>query len=170
MSGMIKGSRRRQNRDVLGNTGLPEKINRTGSTSSQSPNDQNLYPLIPFLGALQRLAHFLDHLAFIGVRLQFAQLALSVLGLLSGKGEGSGGGAGKTGVETECGDTSVGNGVFEEFEVVEGTLALGESAEDVVPSGLLLVAMGELDVRVREGVAVVARHEGLVSVVWKEGR
>lgn len=166
VSKMIKRGERGQ-KDVLGNAGLPEEVNRTGSTTSQGSNDQNLYSLLPFLGALQRLTHFLDHFAFIGVRLQFAQLALPILGLLGGKREGTSGGAGETGVETECGDTSVGNGVFEEFEVVEGTLALGESAEDVIPSGLLLVAVGELDVRVREGVAEVARHGELVRMVRK---
>lgn len=154
-------------KDVLDNTGLPEKVNGTGSTSSQRANDQHLYPLLALLGALQRLAHFLDHLAFIRVRLQFAQLALSVLGLLSGKGEGTGGSAGETGMETECGDTSVGNGVFEEFKVVEGTLTLGESAEDVVPSALVLVAVGELDVRVREGFAALQDMKELVKVCQK---
>lgn len=151
-------------KDVLGNTGLPEKVNSTGSTSSQGANDQHLYPLLAFLGALQRLAHFLDHLTFVGVRLQFAQLALTVLGLLSGKGEGTGGSTGETGVETECGDTSVGNGVFEEFKVVKGALALGESAEDIVPSALVLVAVGELDVRVGKGIAALQDMKELVKV------
>lgn len=154
-------------KDVLGNTGLPEKVNSAGSTSSQSANDQHLYSLLALLGALQRLAHFLDHLAFVGVGLQFAQLALTVLGLLRGKGEGTGGSTGETGMETECGDTSMGNGVFEEFKVVEGTLALGESAEDVVPSALVLVAVGELDVRVGERFAALPGYEELVKVEEK---
>jgi hypothetical protein len=43
--------------------------------------------------------------------------------------------------------------VFEELEVVEGATAAAETAEDVVPSGLALVAVGEGDVGVREWVA-----------------
>lgn len=92
---------------------------------------------------------------------------MTVLGLLRGKGEGTGGSTGETGMETECGDTSMGNGVFEEFKVVEGTLALGESAEDVVPSALVLVAVGELDVRVGERFAALPGYEELVKVEEK---
>lgn len=90
-----------------------------------------------------------------------------ILGLLSGKGEGISGGVGEIGVEIECGDMLVGNGVFEEFEVVEGIFVLGELVEDVILFGLLFVVVGELDVCVREGVVEVVRYGELVRMVRK---
>jgi hypothetical protein len=51
-------------------------------------------------------------------------------------------------MEAECSHTTTRRRVLEELEVVQRALALGETAEDVVPPPLVLVAVGELDVGV----------------------
>ena len=74
--------------------------------------------------------------------------------LLSGIGERTRRCARKTRVEPKGSDSALGFGVFEEFEVVQCSTALTESAEDGLPAALMFEAVGELDVRVREGVTV----------------
>lgn len=59
-------------------------------------------------------------------------------------------GAGESGVEAK-GCYAAAAFVDEEFEVEEGAASSGEPGEDVFPAGLVLVAVGELDVDVLEG-------------------
>jgi hypothetical protein len=56
-------------------------------------------------------------------------------------------------VESKCGHSTLGLRVFQKFEVVQDSLALGESSEDIGPATLLLVAMGELDMCVRQRIS-----------------
>jgi len=83
-------------------TGLPEKVDCSTTTSSQSTNDKNLDILNTTLNTLQSLLDMINHLGLIGIRLQSLQNTLSTFFLLLGKCKGSGGGTGESGVETEC--------------------------------------------------------------------
>ena len=99
----------------------------------------------------------LDHGRLVRVRLQASELSLAARLLLRGVGERTGRGAGEAGVEAEGSDTTTGLRVLQELEIVQRSLALGESAQDVSPATLLLVAVRELDVGVRERVAGVSK-------------
>jgi hypothetical protein len=137
---------------LLLQTGFPEKIDGTTSTSTQSPNNKNLDVLNTALDILQSGLDVIDHLGLIDIRLQSLQNTLSTFLLLLGKCKSSSCGTSETGVETECSDSSLGLRVFEEFKVVKRSFALSESSKDICPATLLLVAVGELDVGVGKGV------------------
>ena len=51
---------------------------------------------------------------------------------------------------SECCNSSA-SVIGEEFEVEKSATALGKAGEDILPAGLVLVAVGELDVSVFEG-------------------
>jgi hypothetical protein len=87
---------------LLLQTGLPEKVDCSTTTSSQSPNNKNLDILYATLDTLQSLLDMINHLGLVGIRLQSLQNTLSTFFLLFGKSKGSGGGTGESSVETEC--------------------------------------------------------------------
>jgi hypothetical protein len=87
---------------LLLQTGLPEKVDCSTTTSSQSPNDKNLDILHTTLNTLQSLLDMINHLGLIGIRFQSLQNTLSTFFLLLGKSKSSGGSTGESSVETEC--------------------------------------------------------------------
>jgi hypothetical protein len=89
----------------------------------------------------------LDHGPLVRIRLERAQ-ALPVL--LRGDGEQPRRGPGEASVEPKRGDAAP-RCVRQELEVVERAAAVPEAREHVGPPCLALVAVRELDVRVREG-------------------
>jgi hypothetical protein len=82
------------------------------------------------------------------VRLEAPEPAAALLGA---DGKAAGGGAREAGVEAKGGDAPAVL-VLEELEVVEGAAAVAEALEDGRPAGLVLVAVGKLDVRLRQGL------------------
>ena len=138
---------------LLGDASLAEEVNGTATTSTQSADDQDLDVLDASGNPVKTVTDVLDHSVLVRVRLQAGQLALSAVLLLRGKGQSAGGRSSETGVEAKGSDSALGLGVLEELEVVQRTLALGESSKHVGPSGLLLVTVGELDVGVGQRVA-----------------
>jgi hypothetical protein len=136
--------------------GLPEKVDSSTATPSQSTNDQYPDILDTASDALKSRLDVVNHLGLVGIWLQTLQNTLSTFLLLLGKRKSSGGGTCESSVEAECCDSSLGGGVLEEFKVVQRALSLGESTENVGPTALLLVAVGELDVGMRKGVAAVS--------------
>ena len=101
------------------------------------------------------LPDVVDHLALVFKRLQILQDSLAALLLLLGKCKSTCSSTGETSVETESSDSSTSVGVSQEFEVVEGTVSSSESAENITPASLLLVAVSKGDVGVSERLAVV---------------
>lgn len=138
-----KNRGRTKKRDALSESNLPEEVNGTASTSTERTNNERLDGSTELL---ELLLDNLDHLALVLVGLQTAQ---STSSLLCSNSEASGGGTGETGVKTERGDSSS-VGVLEKLEVVERSSSLSEPLEDRRPAGLVLVAVGELNVGLGE--------------------
>ena len=135
---------------------LSEQVDRSGSTSAKGTNDQHLDVVHAALDALEPISDMLDHSRLVGVRLQSRKLSLSARLLLRSVGERTSRGTSESSVEAECSDSATGLRVLEELEIVQRSLALRKSSEHVRPAGLLLVAVGELDVGVGERVTVIS--------------
>lgn len=137
---------------LLLDANLPEQVDRTAPASPQRTNDQHLELADAALAQPIDLGlDVVDHELFALVRLQALENALPALLLLPDEGERAGSGARESRVEAERSDPPA-LVVLEELEIVQRAPATAETAEDVGPPALLLVAVRKGDVRVREGV------------------
>lgn len=134
------------------NPHLAEQVHRTTPTPPQRANDQHLDLSHTALQPFQTRLDMRNHGVLIRIRLQSRQFTIPARLLLCRKCQGTGSCTCKPRVETKRGYTTTRLGIFEEFKVVQGTSALPEATENVLPAALLLVAVGELDVGVGQRV------------------
>lgn len=140
---------------LLGDSDLSHQVNGTGSTSAKGTNHQHLGELGALLGGGSNVLLDLgNQLALVGVGRDAWQVLGVGVGLLEGPGLHADGSAGKSGVEAKSGNSSSAV-VLQELEVVQSSVSGGESAENVLPAALVLVAVGKLDVLVGEGEGVL---------------
>ena len=125
--------------DVL-ETGADAEVDGTTAATTESTDDEDARVVAGLcLALLDSLLHIIDEKALVLVAGDTGKrLVLAVLEL-PGPGKESEGSASKASVVAECCNTASVL-VLEELEVKEGSLALGEAAEDGVPTTLVLVA------------------------------
>ncbi|KAJ8052541.1 hypothetical protein LXG23DRAFT_50544 [Yarrowia lipolytica] len=137
--------------DVLfGDTDLSGQINGTGSTSAKSTNHQDGRELGALLNSSGKiLLNLVDKLGLIGIGRDTGQVFAVGVGLLEGPSLDTDGGTGESSVEAKGGNSSS-IVILQELKVVQSSVSCGESAQNVLPSALILVAVSKLDVLVRQ--------------------
>lgn len=125
--------------DVL-ETSANAEVDSTTAATTESTNDEDARVVAGLcLAFLDGLLHIVDEEVLVLIaRDTGKRLVLAVLEL-PGPGKESEGSASKASVVAECCNTASVL-VLEELKVKEGSLALGEAAEDGVPTTLVLVA------------------------------
>lgn len=145
---------------LLGQTNLSQQVNGTGTTSAKSTNDKNLRKSLASSDSrLEVLLDGIDEQVLASVVLNGGEVLVVAVSLSESPVLDTKSSTSKTGVETKSSNSSA-IVILKELKIVEGTVASRESAENVLPAALVLVAVSKLNV-------LVDKREGLLGKLLK---